>query len=440
MMVAMAAAPDVRTGQDAFGDWRTDTPGVVRKITPADLGPPVTTSPSVQFPSVGPQPATASLSLPPGFAVKAYVKADGPRQMRTAPNGDIFITETMKGRVRVLRAPDGAEAPSANEVFAEGLDRPYGVTFYPAKAPQWVYVANTDNVVRYPYRAGDLKARGPAEVIVPKLVEKKQGHFTRDIVFSEDGRRMYISVGSGSNLAEQVKPITPEQVSEFARTHALGAAWGEELGRADVLVGDPDGKNLKVFATGIRNCVGMAVQPRTGDVWCGTNERDLLGDNLPPDYVTRVKPGAFYGWPWYYIGAHEDPRSNVRGVRPDLADKVTVPDVLLQPHSAPLGLGFYPQTNGASAFPKALQGQLFVTLHGSWNRGKRTGYKVARVVLKDGVPTGEYEDFLTGFVTDDKTVWGRPVGVSVAHDGAMLVSDDASNTIWRITYKGPTAR
>jgi glucose/arabinose dehydrogenase len=176
------------------------------------------------------------------------------------------------------------------------------------------------------------------------------------------------------------------------------------------------------------------VQPRSGELWCATNERDGLGDDLPPDYATRVGEGRFYGWPWYYIGDHEDPRH--KGERPDLADKVTIPDVLLQPHSAPLGIVFYdaPET-AAAGFPAAFRGDAFVALHGSWNRGKRTGYKVVRLLLHDGIPTGAYEDFLTGFVIDDGSVWGRPVGVAVAHDGALLVSEDGNGTIWRIAYK-----
>lgn len=195
---------------------------------------------------------------------------------------------------------------------------------------------------------------------------------------------------------------------------------------------DPEGKDRKVFAAGIRNCVGLAIHPRTHDVWCATNERDLLGDDTPPDYATRVREGGFYGWPWYYIGAHEDPR--LKGQRPDLADRVTTPDVLFQPHSAPLELTFYTAKGGPAAFPAEYQGDAFVALHGSWNRAVRTGYKVVRVKLKDGVPTGEYEDFLTGFVIDAKSVWGRPVGVAVAHDGALLVSDDGGGGIWRVAH------
>jgi glucose/arabinose dehydrogenase len=195
-----------------------------------------------------------------------------------------------------------------------------------------------------------------------------------------------------------------------------------------VLAFDPDGKNQKLFATGIRNCVGLAIQPGSGTPWCSTNERDGRGDNLVPDYVTRVREGAFYGWPWYYIGANEDPAH--AGARPDLKDKVTTPDVLLQAHSASLGLTFYT----GSSFPAEYRGDAFAAEHGSWNRAKRTGYKVIRIRLKDGVPTGEYEDFVTGFVIGDNEVWGRPVGVTVARDGALLVSEDGNGTIWRVSH------
>jgi glucose/arabinose dehydrogenase len=273
-------------------------------------------------------------------------------------------------------------------------------------------------------------------VIIPTLTVSKAGHFTRDVAFSLDGRRMFVSVGSASNVAEEVPRKTPEEVEAFAKDHALGADWGAEIGRADVLVANPDGSDLKTFATGIRNCVGLAVQPGAGTLWCAVNERDLLGDNLPPDYVTRVKEGGFYGWPWYYIGANEDPRPNVKGQRPDLADKVTVPDVLIQPHSAPLEMTFYTAVKGAALFPPEAREGAYVALHGSWNRSSRTGYKVVRALLKDGAPTGAYEDVLTGFVVDDKKVWGRPVGVTVAPDGALLVSDDGGGVIWRISPTG----
>jgi glucose/arabinose dehydrogenase len=218
----------------------------------------------------------------------------------------------------------------------------------------------------------------------------------------------------------------PESAEQFGAAHGLGATWGRETDRAAVLAFDPEGRGRKIFAAGIRNCVGLAVHPQTGDVWCSVNERDRLGDDLVPDFVTRVREGAFYGWPWFYIGANEDPKH--RGERPDLKDKISVPDVLIQAHSASLQLAFYTGTQ----FPAEYRGDAFAAEHGSWNRSKRTGYKVIRVKAKDGVPTGEYEDFLTGFVINERAVWGRPVGVAVAHDGALLVSEDANGTIWVI--------
>jgi glucose/arabinose dehydrogenase len=354
--------------------------------------------------------------------------------VRIAPNGDIFVAETKAGRVRVLRAAAGAHKPSQSEVFASGLDGPFGIAFYPPDpAPQWLYVATNNQVVRFAYHPGDMQARAASQIVVAKLADTATGHSTRDIVLSADGARMFVSVGSGSNAAEGEPHKTPAEVREWEAAHGLGAAWAGEANRADVLIFNVDGKEpARIFATGIRNCVGLAVQPNTGDVWCATNERDGLGDDLVPDYATRVHEGAFYGWPWYYLGSHEDPRH--AGERPDLAGKVTLPDVLFQSHSAPLTLVYYEATSGVAAFPREYLGDAFVALHGSWNRSHRTGYKVVRVRFKDGAPSGEYQDFLTGFVVDDGHVWGRPVGVAVALDGALLVSDDASNTLWRVAF------
>jgi glucose/arabinose dehydrogenase len=344
-----------------------------------------------------------------------------------ASNGDIFVAETGPGRIRVLRAADGSAKPSANEIYASGLHQPFGIAFYPSgNNPQWVYVAETDRVVRFAYNPGDLTASQKPETVVAELPHGF-GHSTRDIAFTAGDNRMLVSVGSESNDAEGMRD-PPGGLPTWIDKHRLGASWGSEINRADVLAFDPDGKNPVVFATGIRNCVGLTIHPKTGDAYCSTNERDGLGDNLVPDYVTRVREGAFYGWPWYYIGGNEDPHHY--GQRPDLKDKVTIPDVLLQPHSASLGLAFYE----GNVFPSDYSGDAFVAEHGSWNRSKRTGYKVIRVRLKDGVPTGEYEDFVTGFVVNDSEVWGRPVGVTVAHDGALLISEDGNGTIWRVTH------
>jgi glucose/arabinose dehydrogenase len=367
--------------------------------------------------------------VPPGFKVELFASGlKAPRALRVAPNGDIFVAETDAGRIRVLRAPDGANKPSETSVFVSGLGAPFGLAFYPpGPDPQWLYVAMTTSVVRFPYRAGDLRARGRAQTIVPRL--PSGGHTTRDVVFSNDGARMFVSVGSATNAAEGMGERYPEGLLSFEKEHGLGASWGRDTDRAAVLAFDPDGRGRKTFATGIRNCVGLAVHPQTGEVWCSVNERDGLGDDLVPDFITRVREGGFYGWPWFYIGANPDP--NHRGHRAELKDKITVPDVLIQAHSASLQLAFYTGTQ----FPAEYRGDAFAAEHGSWNRAKRTGYKMIRVKLKDGVPTGEYQDFLTGFVASDRAVWGRPVGVAVARDGSLLVSEDANGTIWMIRYQ-----
>ena len=432
---AQDGAP-VRTGSAAFGDWRADAPGVWRRIEAKDLPAPFATPSARNTSAVSPRPAGAELKVPAGFAVREFASGlDGARLMRVAPNGDVFLSQGTEGRISVLRLAPGAAKPTQVASFAEGLDQPFGIAFYPAVHPRWVYVANTDSVVRFPYQDGDLKARGPAQTVVPKLTQSPGGHWTRDIAFSPDGARMYVSVGSASNVAEEMPKKSPADAQAFDAANGAGAAWGPETDRADVLVFTPEGGAPKVYAAGIRNCVALTLRPQTDQLWCAVNERDGLGDNLVPDYVTRVKPGGFYGWPWWYMGDHEDPRR--RGERPDLAGKTITPDVPLQAHSAALGLAFYPDgAGGPAAFPAEYRGDAFVALHGSWNRELRTGYKVVRLKLHDGAPTGAYEDFLTGFVVDAKHVWGRPVGVAVAPDGALLVSEDGNGTIWRVTPSG----
>jgi glucose/arabinose dehydrogenase len=426
VLSSAAAAQTAREGKDAFGNWQADKPGTMRLIRPHDM--PAPGPASADRSRVVARPSGAMPQVPEGFKIELFAEGlSGPRIIRTAPNGDIFVAETRAGRVRVLRAADGAAKPDANEIFASGLHLPFGIAFFPSgDHPQWVYVANTDSVVRFPYRVGDLKASGPAETIVAKL-PAGYGHSTRDIAFTPDNKRMLVSVGSASNVGQGMGN-PPGGLEGWASQQPLGAAWGDETDRAAVLSFDPDGRNMWVFATGIRNCVGLAMQPGTNTPWCSTNERDGLGDDLVPDYVTRVEEGAFYGWPWYYIGDHEDPRHP--GARPDLKGKVTVPDVLLQAHSASLGLTFYQGNN----FPAEYRGDAFAAEHGSWNRSKRTGYKVVRIRLKDGRPTGEYQDFVTGFVVNDSDVWARPVGVTVANDGALLISEDGNGTIWRVTH------
>jgi glucose/arabinose dehydrogenase len=436
-LVGERAFGQVLRGEAAFGGWRDDKPGLRRLITPQDL--PAISTATFGSARVVPVPAGARPLVPDGFAVER-VTPDLPnaRVIRVAPNGDLFVASSMANTVHVLRIPAGSATPARHTVFARGLRQPFGMAFYPlGPNPRWLYVANSDGVVRFPYKNGDLKATGKPERIIEGIPPAH--HYARDIAFSPDGKRLFLSVGSGSNVALDMFPephwtIDPEPrlvngLAEWVKAKPLGAAWDTEELRADVLSFDPNGKQQKIFATGLRNCEGMTVQPVTGQLWCLVNERDELGDDTPFEYATHVVEGAFYGWPWYFIGGHEDPRQ--AGRRPDLKDKVTLPDVLMQAHSAPLQMVFYQGDN----FPAEYKGSAFVTMHGSWNREKRTGYKVVRLIFDaSGKPTGEYEDFMTGFVISDTQVWGRPVGVAVAKDGSLFVTEDGSGTIWRVTY------
>jgi glucose/arabinose dehydrogenase len=425
----------VLEGKAAYGDWRSDAPGIRRHVRASDLLAPYASPSSRNYVAVVEKPANAQLKVLPGFEVKLFANGlNQPRLIRVAPNGDIFIAESEAGRIRVLRPSEGGDKVSRNEVFASDLKHPFGIAFYPkGNDPQWIYVANTDSVVRFPYTNGDLRATEKAEIIVSSL--PPFGHWTRDIAFSENNSKMFISVGSASNAAESTATFdiaSPVQwiaiLRRWIRKFLFGAPTDDEIERAAVLVFDPKGESRSIYASGIRNCVGMAIN--SDDLWCSTNERDNLGDDLPPDYITRVREGGFYGWPWYYIGAHEDPRH--KGARPDLKDKVIIPDVLIQPHSAPLQMMFY----AGEQFPAEYKGNIFVAQHGSWNRAKPTGYKIIRIVVRDGVPTGEYEDFVTGFVLDDAHVWGRPVGIAEAKDGSLIFSEDGNGTIWRVISKG----
>jgi len=429
---AAVASTPAGTGSQ---DWKLDKPGRLHKIDVTKLPAPFATPSVRNSPKLVERPAGAQVSLPPGFKFEEFAtQLTGPRRMIVAANGDVIITETQGGEVSVMRpSADNSKAETIT-AFADGLEQPFGIAFYPsAKDAQWLYVAETHRIVRYRYKTGDQKASGKLEVVVPQL-PSGGGHFSRDIVFSPDGRLMYVSVGSASNVGENMAKKNPDEVTAWEAKHGLGAPWGPETNRAMVLVFEVGSKQPgKMFASGLRNCVSLAIQPATNDLWCTTNERDLLGDNLVPDYSTRVKMGAFYGWPWYYMGNHEDPR--LKGDRPDLAGKVTVPDVPFQAHSAADNLVFYTATSGQSAFPAEYVGEGFAVLHGSWNRSFRTGHKVVRVKMKDNVPTGEYEDFLTGFIVDDGNAWARPVAAAVMNDGSMLLSDDGANVVYRISYR-----
>jgi glucose/arabinose dehydrogenase len=473
---ALAQQP-LLTGQSSFTDWSQQQPGVRHKITLSDLPQPDPAEAVNNAPEVVPRPNDAWPIAPPGFKVTLYAGGDSkplerrdatehmhlsngtftePRLIRTAPNGDLFLADSGAGKIIVMRGvtPDGKAAQL--ETFATGLDHPFGIAFYPADNPRYVYVANTSNVQRFPYKSGDLHASGPAETVVPQLAGWAQltggGHWTRDVVFTKDDTHMLVSVGSGSNVDD-------------ADTHP------REFHRADVLEFTPDGKLVEVYAHGLRNCVGEAINPITGSLWCSTNERDNLGNHLVPDYVTSVPEGSFFGWPWYYMGGKLDPRlqnpcSNGTGPNPqlsapisddaakdckrtDMSAKVKTPDVLVQPHMASLEMTFYPKrprvvvrkADGTTLgddtiFPVEYMGGAFAAEHGSWNRANRAGYNVIFIPMHDGHATGEYDDFLDGFVTKDGQVWGRPVGVTVAHDGSLFVTDDGSRSVWHVTYTG----
>jgi glucose/arabinose dehydrogenase len=459
---ASAQTAGILTGQAAFTDWNQQVPGLRHRITVADLPAPNADESVNNTPRVIPRPANAWPIGPAGFKVSLYAGGDNapmqradntehmakavgtftmPRLIRVAPNGDLFLADSGAGILYLLRGvgPDGKAAQI--EKFASGLDHPFGIAFYPTNNPKYVYVGNATTVQRFQYHSGDLHATGPAETIVPDIPGYAQltggGHWTRDVVFTKDGLHMLVSVGSGSNVDD-------------ADTHP------REFHRADILEYTPEGKFIEVYAHGLRNCVGEAINPTTGQLWCSTNERDDLGNHLVPDYVTSVPEGGFFGWPWYYMGGHRDPRLSdpcASGIGPnpqlsapltaaqaadckrvDMSSKVITPDVIVQPHMASLEMAFYPTQK--ENFPAGYDGDAFAAEHGSWNRAKRAGYEIIRIPMHDGHATGEYEDFLTGFVTPDGQVWGRPVGVAIAKDGSMFVTDDGSRSVWHVTYVG----
>ena len=399
---------NVLTGKQAFSNTPSLKPGVTHKITAKDLPKPGET-PSGQTPGGrgAVRPPDAMPQAPAGFKVglSGAEGRDVPRQIRTAPNGDIFVADTGAGEIKIFRGISAQGKPEQSSTFSTGLRGVFGINFYPpGPNPQWVYASNTTTLVRYPYKNGDLKASGAAQTLISGL--PAGGHSTRDIVFSKDGKSLFLAVGSGSNNDD----------------------GNAEFHRANILEYTPEGKFVGIYASGIRNPVGMAIHPETGELWTSINERDTYGDNLVPDYVTHVERGGFYGWPWFYIGGNYDPKH--QGKHPELKDKVIVPDVLVQPHSASLGLVFY----DGKQFPKEYSGDAFAAEHGSWNHAVGAGHEVIRIPLEKGRASGVYQDFLTGFSTNG-VVWGRPVGVAVARDGSLLVTDDGARVIWRVTYK-----
>jgi glucose/arabinose dehydrogenase len=369
------------------------------EIRPEQLPAPYATPSSGNPPFVSSRPPGAALHVPPGFAVSLWAdKLDDPRNMILAPNGDVFVAETGAGRILVLRDDNHDGKPDRSFTFATGLNGPFGLAF----RGDWLYVGNEDSIVRFPYRAGQTAGTGPVRLASLPT----GGHSTRNLIFSRDGSTLYAAIGSSSNVSREEPP------------------------RAAIMAYDAEGRNPRVYASGLRNPVGLAWSP-TGSLWTAVNERDGLGDDLVPDYATQVQSGAFYGWPYAYIGAHEEPRR--KGERPDLVAKAVVPSVLIQSHSAALGIVFYP----GGMFPPQYTGSAFVALHGSWNRSRRTGYKVINVPFRNGRPVGGYDDFVAGWEPSDaeRAVWGRPVGLLVLRDGSLLVSDDGANVIWRVTYK-----
>ena len=398
-------------GNSAFVQRKTDSkepaPGRY-EITPATLPPPNLGPDAENPPDIIAQPAGATLHLPAGFEASVFAEGDfrNVRWMALAPNGDVFVTDAGAARVIVLRDTDNDGKADARFVFATGMTLPFGLAFW----NDYLYVGLTNAVVRFAYKPGQVEAQGQPEKIADLPGRGYRQHWTRNVIFDPSGKKLYVTVGSESNVDVEKEPM-----------------------RATITEYNPDGSGKRTFASGLRNPIGLAFHPATKRLWAAVQERDRLGDDLPPDYLTEVKDGGFYGWPYSYIGRNEDPRR--KGEGKELVAKALVPEVLIQAHSAVLGLVFY---NG-KMFPKEYRGDAFIALHGSWNRTKRTGYKIIRVRFKGNKPAGGYEDFLTGWMLgeDRREVWGRPAGLLVLKDGSLLITDDGANKIWRVTYRAP---
>jgi len=382
-----------------------DTP-IAFSYDPSKLAAPFHTKSAFRSSRVIPQPANAKLMVPKGFKVNVFAEGDFryPRWMALAPNGDVFVADSLANSVIVLRDTDKDGKADQRWIWSSKLLQPFGMAFY----KDWFYVANTDSIVRFKYKSGQTAAEGEPE----KLVELTPGgynqHWTRNILFSRDGKQMFVSIGSASNVDVEADPK-----------------------RAAISVYDRDGKNHRIYAGGLRNPIGLAWNPKTGELWTAVNERDGLGDDLVPDYATSVKDGGWYGWPYSYIGKNRDPR---RKEETDLVDKTIVPDVLFTSHVAALGIQFYT----GKMFPKEYQGDAFVAFHGSWNRAKLSGYTVVRIPFDaNGKLEGnKYENFVSGWLPDENSneVWGRPVGLLVHSDGSLLITDDGARKIWRVSY------
>jgi len=378
---------------------------IVHSIDPKDMPEPFHTE-SARRPSRSvPQPDNATLRIPKGFKVNVFAEGgfSYPRWMALAPNGDVFVADSRANSIIVLRDKNGDGVADERFVFSDKLDQPFGMAFW----NDYFYVANTNGIVRFKYKSGQTSAEGEPEKIVELTRGGYNQHWTRNVIFSPDGKKMFVAIGSESNVSVEDDPR-----------------------RAAISVYDPDGKNHRIFASGLRNPIGLAFNPANGELWTAVNERDGLGDDLVPDYVTSVREGGFYGWPYAYIGPIEEPRR--KGEAPELVAKTIVPDVLLRSHSAALGIVFY----DGNMFPKEYSGDAFVALHGSWNRQKLTGYSVIRIRFENGKPIGnQYEEFVSGWLPDENSneVWGRPVGLLVHSDGSLLITDDGARKIWRVS-------
>ena len=387
-----SAAPDQPVGQRF--NLRADTLPEPR-ATPSVINPPRRVRRDErQFPAV-----------PPGFRVNIFAQSlVTPRWMVVVGNGDVLVTESSRGRIILLRDRNRDGKADERHVFAGGFAQPHGL----ALQPSYLYVADTRAVWRLGYRPGQIVVKQkPRQITKSGALGDSQGHWTRNVIFSPDGQYMYVAIGSRSNLAED--PLPRATVQRF-RT---------------------GGREQITFASGLRNPVGIAFYPRTNKLYVAVNERDGLGDELVPDYLTRVEEGDFYGWPYAYLGPRPDPEFGSK--RPDLVASARAPDLLFRSHSAPLGLVFY----SGGQFPDDYNGDAFVALHGSWNARRPRGYMVVRVPFRDGQPVGYYESFMTGFWTrgeDRASVWGRPAGLAVADDGSLLVADDTGGIIWRVSY------
>jgi glucose/arabinose dehydrogenase len=377
------------------------------QIRAADLPKPFASESASKPPQIIDRPANATFQVPAGFTVNAFATGlSQPRWLAIGPNGDVFLAESRDNRIRLLRDTNQDGVAEINTIFIDGLAQPFGMAIAPDRKS--FYVANTDAVLRFPYQIGQTRIRDRPQPITQLTGGGYRQHWTRNLAFSPDGRQLFASVGSRSN------------------------ADPEDLPRASIQVMNPDGSDRQTYAYGLRNPIGLAFHPITRSLYTTVNERDGLGDDLVPDYFTAVKKDGFYGWPYAYLGQNPDPRLPRR---PELERRAIVPDVLFQAHSAALGLVFYT----GKLFPKAYLNDAFVAFRGSWNRSEGTGYKVVRVPFDgQGKPKGYYEDFMTGWLSDPKgpTAWGRPVGLAIAQDGALLVTDEPGGMIWRVSYGG----